>query len=124
MSKAKLRIVEPKDAFPDRQGKRLSHALLVPVCRPHRLDRGSSQRCGEQQHLVGLSREPSEPPAEQLSQAVRDSQRLSGLRSCVRTDEFPPELQREEGVATGQLAHLRELGSRQLEPEPLAQKVV
>ena len=42
-----------------------------------------------------------------------------GVRPRVRADELAPQLEREERIARRRLLHAGELGTRQLEPEPL-----
>ena len=86
------RIVELDDAFPDGCGRApRTTRSWSPCAAATDWTVGRASAAAWTEHLVGLSRQPSEAPAEQLLQALGDPQRLARLcgRVSVRTSSRP-----------------------------------
>ena len=80
------------------------------------------QRGDRRQRSARAVRQRDEAPADQLAQAVRDAQRLTGSRGGAAADERAAQLEREQRVAAGDVVDPAQHGPRQDDPEPRVQQ--
>ena len=99
-------------------------ALAISVRVRDQIDRRSSERGDLEQDIEGLAGQPGEGGRRAAPATSRARQGPAGGRARVRAYQLAAQLQREEGIARRRLLHPGELGSRQLEPEPLLEQAV
>ena len=110
MREAQAGIVELDDPLPHSRFERSEHSLSISVSwrrpAPPSAARAPRPEAGRRR----LGRQLGEAAAEQLAQALRYSQRLTGRGPRVRANQLASELEREERVTGCCLLHATELG--------------